>query len=88
MNTLGSKVLTIIVTITVLVRDLRKILIVGYSNFSLSLCLNSTGTRDKTANPASSKTEVMLSVLEELEISWSVPPAWIARNDGGATPKI
>lgn len=46
-----------------------------------------TGDKDSTAKTPNNNVDRSEKASDELAIVFSVWPAWIARNDGGATPK-
>lgn len=46
-----------------------------------------TGTNDKQANTANNSIDCIENASAELVIVFNVFPAWMAKNDGGATPK-
>lgn len=58
-----------------------------HSTFFLNCFLKITGTSVIQANTTSSNIEVHENASFELVMVLSVLPAWMARNDGGATPK-
>lgn len=58
------------------------------SNLSLNLALNSTGSNDRVANVANSRTEDHDQELVVEVSSFKVCPACTANTDGTATPKI
>lgn len=58
----------------------------SHSNFSRSFFLNTIGSNEPTAKTTSRKMELREKAsLVDVSL-WSVVPAWIATNDGGATP--
>lgn len=59
-----------------------------YSTFFLKCFLNITGTRVTQANNSSNNIDVHENASFELVIVFSVLPACIAKNEGGATPAI
>lgn len=46
-----------------------------------------TGTNDNDANAAKISIDCIENASDELVIVFNVLPAWMAKNDGGATPK-
>lgn len=46
-----------------------------------------TGDKESTANTPNNNVDRSEKASDELAIVFSVWPAWIAKNDGGATPK-
>lgn len=46
-----------------------------------------TGTNESKANTANSSIDCRENASDELVIVFNVLPAWMAKNDGGATPK-
>lgn len=57
------------------------------SNFALSLFLRNTGRRDKQAKMVRMMSDDQDTASPD-EVSFcNVVPAWIATNDGGATPR-
>lgn len=52
----------------------------------LSLFLNKTGNKDITPTPSNTNNEFHENASEDEVIWFNVVPAWIATNDGGATP--
>lgn len=45
-----------------------------------------TGTKENKANTPNSSVDRNENASDELVIVFNVCPAWIAKNDGGATP--
>lgn len=59
----------------------------SYLNFSLNFLLNNTGISEKVAKTTNIRTDVHESILLDEVSLCKVVPAWIAINEGGATPK-
>lgn len=57
-----------------------------YCNFCLNCFLKMTGAKDSSENAPSNKVDRSENASDELAIVFNVWPAWIAKNDGGATP--
>lgn len=57
-----------------------------YSTASFSRFCNITGTNESTAKTPRTTTDVQDHASPDADSLYNVCPAWIATNDGGATP--
>lgn len=67
-------------------KNLSKIFLNFYSNFDLKYFLKNTGVNAKTEKIPNKRVDCHENASAELVIWYKVLPAWIAMNDGGATP--
>lgn len=59
-----------------------------YWSFCLNCFLKMTGDKESTANTPNNSVDRREKASDELAMVFSVWPAWIAKNDGGATPVV
>lgn len=59
-----------------------------YCNFCLKCFLKMTGLKDNIENTPNNIIERKEKASDELVIVFKVWPAWMAKNEGGATPEI